>query len=309
MRANYIYKLSALVMLCLLLCCACNKPQKPAPGASSGANGTPPATQEQTGGVPAADQTAQQPAEATQDSAASQQPPLATPPEPPNPRPSGSNWVWADHMNYRIGQTIKVEYTINKIGDPRPWIGLIPATVTVADEAANDAADVAYQYVETPAGTVEISAAEAGQFHIRLLSGGDKGVVLYETPLVTIQQWPKGKWVAPDQPPIKPYVTISGGELPEQIPIKKGYPVVAYWETAEAYPQGAWLGLIPTSCTSNLEGENDAVDVEYHYLDGETKGQFTFMMSTPGEYVFRIFPCDISGAEWVAESQKWQVVE
>jgi hypothetical protein len=83
--------------------------------------------------------------------------------------------------------------------------------------------------------------------------------------------------------------------------------VIAYWETAEKYPEGAWLGLIPTSCTSAREEDNDAVDIQFNYLNGEVKGQFQFMMNKPGEYVFRMFPSSQPNAVWVSESQKWTV--
>jgi len=292
--------INILLIALLALLCAC-----PKGGQQAGTSKTPSVSTESPGGA-----TSAQPGTTNQTSAT---PPGTTAPgttpavEPPNPKPSGLNWVWSPKLTYRIGEPIKADYTVAAIGDPKPWIGLIPASVVAQDEAANDAADISYCYAETPTATLTLSAVDVGQFHIRLLSGGSTGKLLAETPLMNITQWQKGRWEGTDKPPVKPYITISGGPLPPTVVIKQGLPVVAYWETAEAYPEGAWLGLIPTSCTSAREEDNDAVDIQYNYLNGEVKGQFQFMMDKPGEYVFRLFPSSQPNTEWVAESQVWTV--
>jgi hypothetical protein len=238
------------------------------------------------------------------------QPPAATnqqPPAPPvediqdrtNPMPTGETWVHTDKLEYRIGETIKIQYKLKRSGSGKPWLGLIPIQVTAQDEGTNDASDVGYVYIEEgqpDTGTAELVAGEHGDFFLRLF-GSDadaKALAQGQTKTIAVRDWPQGNLVGPT----KPYILLEGekpvapDERPQPVKFKVGATLKGTYELAEAYPNEAWIGLIPWSVTNRGGDKNDAADVAYKYLDaGVLSGGFEFPLEKAGEYVLRLFPC------------------
>ncbi|MCH7472325.1 hypothetical protein IIA79_05170 [bacterium] len=222
-----------------------------------------------------------------------------------NPKPTGSDWIYAPKLSYRIGESIPVEYKVTaELGD-RAWIGLIPAAMVSPDAAENDAVDVAYQWIEESEGVVEVLAADTGAFWLKLFPDTEAGTTaIAATTLINVTQWPTGSFEA-NEPP---YVTIAGNELPERVVLSRGVIITAYWLIPEAYPEAAWLGLITANVDSRKAGTesrptNGEQDVQRQYLGGATMGSFGFKIDEPGEYFFRLFPADLPGCNAVAQSQ------
>jgi len=237
------------------------------------------------------------PAQQTPESA----PPAEQPVSRPNVRPAGETWVYTEKLDYRIGEPIKVEYKVKPAAEGRPWIGLVPNSVKATDSGSNDAEDVTYAYVE-PAqqGTVELIPPKTGEFYIRLFDGDNaQGQCQGESPVISVRDWEQGSREA-NRPPL---LTVTGEQPPSPVKVKAGATITVNYELPEAYPDRAWIGLIPASEKSWGEGANDAVDVTYAYIPkGATLGSVDLVVEKPGQYVVRLFPCDIGEASCVFES-------
>jgi len=222
--------------------------------------------------------------------------------EPDNPRPTGSEWVWAPKLSYRIGETISVEFASG--AGEQGWIGLIPASVTAEDAAANDAEDVAYAYLPKDTNMVSLIVPQEGSFVLRLISGSEAAdKVLFTSPIIMASQWAKGDRTNK----VAPYITLGEQTKPGKIELPTGAPLPVYWMLPETYPSTAWIGMIPANVTSQSEADNDAADVDYQYVKSGTQGYLTFFLQQPGDYVFRLFPSDVAGCEAVAESEPFTV--
>jgi hypothetical protein len=230
-------------------------------------------------------------------------PPGSTPPDPANPRPTGDNWVFVPALKYHVGDKLHVEYQLGTPNPNKAWVGLIPEDVAATDGPSNDAADVAYAYTTAAkSATLEIGSPQPGRFKLRLFSSNEPDArLLGETPVLTIEQWPQGDLASK----IPPYVTLDrqGANVVE---VAQGSPVSASYEVPAGY-SGAWIGVIPAATTSKIEGENDAVDVAYIYLENKLKDVYTWTADQPGTYVFRIFPSSEATATAVAESEPFTV--
>lgn len=265
-----------LCMAVALFSSACNK--KPQSAGTTGGQQRPAATQQQ----PAAPV---EPVEDIQDRT--------------NPMPTGDTWVHTDMLDYRIGQTIQIQYKLERGASGKPWIGLIPVQVTAQDEGTNDASDIGYVYIEDQqpeSGTAELSASKQGDYYIRLFGSDadEKALLQGQTKIIAIRDWPQGNL----EGPTKPYIMIEGQTPPapkqvlEPLKCKVGDLLKGTYELAEAYPKSAWIGLIPSSVTNRGGEKNDAADVAYKYLDeGALTGSFEFTLENAGEYVIRLFPC------------------
>ena len=106
---------------------------------------------------------------------------------------------------------------------------------------------------------------------------------------------------------IPPYLTISGTTLPADVVLRPGQVVVAYYELAEPLPEGAWLGMVPTSVTTRDAGSNRQAAVEAVPIAGETMGQQAVIQQQEGEFVYRIFLGDGADYDVFLESESWRV--
>jgi len=228
-------------------------------------------------------------------------PPTEQPASRPNVRPTGETWVYTEKLDYRIGEPIKVEYKVKPAAQGKPWIGLVPTAVKATDSGSNDAEDVTYAYVETARqGTVELVPPKTGEFYIRLFgSDNAQEQCQGESPVIAVRQWEQGSREANR----RPLLTLTGEQPPEPLKVKAGSTITVNYELPESYPQHAWIGLIPASEKSLGEEANDAVDVAYEYIPkGATLGSVDLVAEKPGQYVVRLFPCDIGEASCVFES-------
>jgi hypothetical protein len=209
----------------------------------------------------------------------------------------------------RIGEKLEAQYHLPAPNGGKAWVGLIPEAVTETGEADNDAADVSYSYtVDAAEAALNLDLPQAGRYRLRLFSGaGGAEPLLAESPVITVEQWPLGDRAAKTAP----YLTINpvGTDKAE---VQEGFPVPVYFEVPADYPDTAWIGVVPTSVKSPLEGDNDAADVQYWYLkdaeQGPAKGSFTWTAEKPGEYVFRLFPNTTGLADYTAQSETFTVI-
>jgi hypothetical protein len=231
-----------------------------------------------------------------------QQTPPVIPPEnvqdTTNPRPEGETWVYSDKREYRTGEIMQIEYKVKRGETGKPWIGLIPVGIEALDEATNDANDIAYIYLEDLAATgkVELKALKKGDYHLRLFGSDsdEKAFSQGQTRTVFIRDWPQGNLEGGRLPlvSIEGQPTPVAGTPPAPMTFKAGAVVKGTYTLSEAYPDTAWLGLIPWEVKNRGADANDAADVAYKYLDkGVLTGTYEFTLEKPGEYVLRLFPC------------------
>lgn len=231
-----------------------------------------------------------------------------------NPMPAGATWVHADKVQYRIGETMQVEYKVQPGATGKPWVGLIPVSVQALDEGTNDASDVAYVNIDAARGAqgkVELRAEKKGDYFIRLFGSDSDATAACQgqTPLTAIRDWPQGHLIGHEA--LKPYIMIEGQkltvseQLPEPVKFKAGGTLKGAYELAEAYPSDAWIGLIPWEVKNRGEEANDAADVAYKYLEqGVLQASFELPLAQPGEYVLRLFPCSVGDAAATFQSVK-----
>jgi hypothetical protein len=248
--------------------------------------------------------TSQLPPDNASNQATAPQPP-SPPPEPPNPLPASESWVYTPRLMNFIGQVLEIRYKLPAV-DADAWIAMVPSDFAATDAVSNlDANRVEIKLVPAAEAAVNVPLMETGQFRLRLFDGpGADAKLLGETPPVTVTQWAMGDR-ARKQPP---YVTI-GKESTTDAPVEigQGLPVIGYYEVSEGYPATAWIGVIPTRVVSPVSSDNDGSDVHFDKLTGP-KGQSTWITDKQGTYVFRVFPSDAPGTDYVAESEPFTVV-
>lgn len=225
--------------------------------------------------------------------------------DPSNPRPEGANWVYTPSLRLRVGQTLPVQYRIEQPSPGEAWVGLIPEHVSTTDSSSNDAEDVAYAYtVDAQEAALNLDLPQAGRFRLRLFSAtGAGGELLAESPLITVEQWPQGD-LASLTPP---YMTINPVGV-DKVEVQQGFAVPVYFEVPDDYPSKAWIGVVPASVGSRLSVDNDALDVQYWFLDGRTKDSFIWHPDREGTFVYRLFPSDVPGCEFTAQSEEFTVI-
>ncbi|MCB1217501.1 hypothetical protein KDL44_08910 [bacterium] len=118
----------------------------------------------------------------------------------------------------------------------------------------------------------------------------------------SVAAWPKGDPVA-QQPP---FVSINVGEVTEDMLLKVGLPIVAYFQVPDDFPHDSWIGLFRVD--GNFEGSATADDAVESALLSGNKGQFTFFPKEPGRYVVRLFASYEIPASHVGDSQEISVV-
>jgi hypothetical protein len=181
---------------------------------------------------------------------------------------------------------------------------LIPEHVTETGAPGNDAQSAAYAYTQaqTP-GKLSLQLTQAGRFTLKLFSGpGAAGKLLAQSRVLTVEQ---------QAPPAlsghkPPYVTIN--PAPGKLEVQEGFPVIAYYAVPPDCPGSAWLAVVPLETTSKLESDNLKASISYMYLDGKTQGDFTWVASIPGTYVFRLFPSSDHACYAMSESEPFTVV-
>jgi hypothetical protein len=77
--------------------------------------------------------------------------------------------------NYAPGEKIVATFTADPTWGTSAWIGVIPSDTKHGTEADNDAADVAYKYLDGKAsGSVEFNApTQKGRYDLRMMNGDD----------------------------------------------------------------------------------------------------------------------------------------
>ncbi|MCB1187236.1 hypothetical protein KDL29_08745 [bacterium] len=118
-----------------------------------------------------------------------------------------------------------------------------------------------------------------------------------------VSAWPKGDPVQQ----LEPYVSINVGEVTEDMVLKVGLPIVAYWKVPDDFPHDSWIGLFKVD--GNFEGSASADDAAESALLNGNKGQFTFFPKEPGRYVVRLFSSYEIAASHAGDSQQITVVE
>ncbi|MBN2082756.1 hypothetical protein JW859_11210 [bacterium] len=214
--------------------------------------------------------------------------------------------ITVEQDQYYLNDRIKAEY---RLADVRPhsqaWIALVPAALDSELSEDNEAAQVAYTHIFEPyQGEVHFTAKERGTFVLRLFpskSAGTKCVA--ESAAFRIGQPNDGAPAHPDPP----FVTLSGSDLPDEIILRPGMVIAAYWMLEDPLGANAWLGLVPTSCTASDAAANRQAALEVQLLDGKTMAANYFSLTQEGAFRFRLFSAQDETGELVCESEVFTV--
>jgi hypothetical protein len=220
-------------------------------------------------------------------------------------RPAGGDWIKPARLQYYLNDAIEIEYNLEHDVPLSPaWIALVPADTDSLLAGDNFEAQVAYTHIHNlPAGTARFRARQNGEYILRLFGARrEETVMAAQSPVLRIGTAPSEQGQ-----PAPPYVTLSGAKLPEEIVLRPGMVIAAYWQLAEPPGPGAWLGLVPTSCTGTTAADNLAAAVAKKPLDGKTMGPTRFSLAETGEFVFRLFPAEDGAAEMLCQSEVFSV--
>jgi hypothetical protein len=220
-------------------------------------------------------------------------------------RPAGGDWIQPARLQYYLNDVIEVEYNLEHDVPSSPaWIALVPADTDSLLAGDNFSAQVEYTHIhDLPAGAVRFHARRNGEYLLRLFGARREDTVMAaQSKVLRI-----GPAQAEQPPRTPPYVTLSGVELPEKIVLRPGMVIAAYWMLAEPPGSDAWIGQVPTSCTSTAVADNLAVATARKPLNGKTMGPTRFSLEATGEFVFRLFSGEDAAATMLCQSEVFTV--
>lgn len=216
-------------------------------------------------------------------------------------RPAAGDWISPNEVQYYLNDSIVVDYRLEH-NDPTSsaWIAMVPVDTESLLAGDNFAAQVEYTHIyDLPQGTAKFHARKNGEYILRLFAAkrddsemiAQSEVLRIGTPAEELRQ------LTP------PYVTLSGFDLPEEIVLLPGMVIAVYWELEEPAGPDAWLGMVPTSVSSESAIDNLAAALEKHKLDGQTKSFSRFRLQQAGEFVFRLFASNGPEQSLICESE------
>jgi len=214
--------------------------------------------------------------------------------------------IAVERDQYYLNDRIKAEYQLVGVQPHgQAWIAMVPVAADSPLSEDNVSAQVAFTHIFEPyQGEVHFTAKERGTFVLRLFPSKAAGTeYVAQSGAFTVGQPDNGAPVHPDPP----FVTLSGSDLPDEIVLRPGMVIAAYWMVEEPLGESAWLGLLPTSCENREAAANRAAALEIQLLDGKTMAASYFTLAQEGEFQFRMFSAPDETGELVCESEVFTV--
>lgn len=212
--------------------------------------------------------------------------------------PKPANTLTLSKTTFMTGEDIVVTYATDTLAKDA-WIGVIPSATPHGTEEGNDAADIDYKYMSgATSGTMTFKAPKmAGSFDLRL-SESDSTAGGKELASVSFTVKDDGS------------TTGSGSKITlSKTTYTPGEAIDASFTAPATLDKLSWIGIIPAATPHGTEAGNDAVDVSYMYLNGQSVGPVKlFAPMTPGSYDLRLNDADASGKE-LATSPAFTVAE
>lgn len=221
--------------------------------------------------------------------------------------PAAGDWIAPDRLQYYINDPIEISYRLEHDAPNSPaWIAMVPAGTASLLAGDNFAARVEFAHIyDLPEGSTRFHAKRNGEYVLRLFGARQNDAEAVAQSAVLRVGPPPGE----QRQLTPPFVTLSGVELPEEIVLRPGQVIAAYWMLAELPPAEAWIGMVPVACTSTDAADNLAVAVARRPLNGKAMGPTRFLLEQPGDYVFRLFSSEEAGAEMICQSEEFTVRE
>jgi len=182
--------------------------------------------------------------------------------------------------SFEPGETIVVTFTASPDYTDDAWVGIVPSEVPHGDEAVNDQHDITYQYLNgLTEGDLEFEAPlEPGSYDLRLHDTDYDGAEVASVSFEVVDVMPK--------------------LMLERTSFRAGETIVVAFTAPAAYPNNAWVGVIPSHVPHGDEAVNDQHDLAWQYLGGQTGGVLEFAAPyEPGSYDLRMHDSDVDGAE------------
>ncbi len=213
--------------------------------------------------------------------------------------------VMTDKEIYEPGEEIEVTFTINSEDQEEvaenAWVGIVPSETAHGSESDGDAVDVAYRYLEGDIGGTRTMNApsEAGEWDVRVYSSDSNGVEI-----ATYSFMVEGEEEMEEQEETEEEEMEAVGEATLSLEVTEyapGEDVTVEFTAPADFDTTAWVGLIPSDVEHGTESENDANDLAYKYVNGQTSGSMTFTApEEPGSYDLRMNDTDGTGGVEVA---------
>jgi putative hemolysin len=196
-----------------------------------------------------------------------------------------------DRTTFAPREEIQLQFAASAALPEGAWVGIIPSDVPHGSEATNDEYDLDYQWLSGQvSGMLTFVAPErAGSYDFRIHDTEDDG---HELASVTFQ-------------------VVAGTEGAalwlDKTTYAPGEEIQVHFTAPATFPNGAWVGIIPSEVPHGSEATNDEYDLDYQYLEGQVAGVLTFPApGQPGSYDFRMHDTDSDGQE--VASVTFQVV-
>jgi hypothetical protein len=215
--------------------------------------------------------------------------PAATPsPSPPEQQMVGAQQadVQLDKETYFPGQQISVVALATGLQDSA-WVGVLPAALPHGSEEENDSHDLDYKTVMGETQLILVAPTEPGDYDVRLHDSDQEGKEVASRRFK----------VVPDPSPVteakilwQPKASVVAGttlEIPFEAPL--------------AFPEDAWIGIVPAATPHGKESDSDSANLGYAHLDRRSRGTVRLTApAQPGQYEVRMFDADSDGKEIVS---------
>jgi hypothetical protein len=206
-----------------------------------------------------------------------------TPPVPE--RPAGPT-LRLDKTRFAPGEEIRVFFTAPPEYATDAWVGLVPSEIPHGDEVVNDRHVGHYEYLRSrAAGVLTFQApARPGNWDLRMNDTDQQGREVASFGFTVEERRPRGAFA--------PALRLA------KMFYAPGEEIVISFTAPAAYPENAWIGILPSTVPHGDEAVNDSFDVCYQYLEGRTTGTIRLVAPTqPGRWDVRMHDTDSNGRE------------
>lgn len=164
----------------------------------------------------------------------------------------------------------------------KAWVGMVPAEIPHGDARENDRHDRQYRYLkDLDDGQLTFNPLPEGAWTARLN--------LEARELASSSSFTVSKTCVPPG-------QLEPGVWMERTEWSRGEKPVVSFSAPAAYPDRAWIGIVPAETPHGSSAENDKADVQYRFLEGETEGELAFHALKPGDWSARLFAWGIESA-------------
>ena len=186
-----------------------------------------------------------------------------------------------ERTRFAPSERIAVQFTAPQAYPAGAWIGIVPADTPHGSRTVNDQHDVQFQQLgKRAAGELTFAPVPPGKWSLRM------NAFEIETAAVDFE-------VADD--------VVPPGQNGPSLSMKRARfapseRIAVQFTAPQAYPAGAWIGIVPADTPHGSRTVNDQHDVQFQQLGKRTTGELTFAPVPPGKWSLRMNAFEIETA-------------